>query len=81
MTKTDQSLVAEAFLNARKVTKDDVQRYCTAFADPALRGMKPETFARLLYSMAPRACADILDRIGMHPSSEPELAALQRVAR
>jgi hypothetical protein len=44
-------------------------------------GWDYETAARKFYSEQPRVTARILDRIGSWPSSDPELAALQRVFR
>lgn len=59
--------------------RDIVARYCEAFAFCCSRGMDAETFARAMRAISPITCDVILDRIGMHPSSEPELAALQRL--
>lgn len=42
-------------------------------------GLPVDAAARQFSRQYPAAFADILDRIGSWPSSEPELAALQRV--
>lgn len=66
-------------LEAARVDLDTVvARYCDAFK---ASGLDPRTFALEARSNAPTVAVAVLDVIGSWPSSEPELAALQRCAR
>jgi len=44
-----------------------------------MAGLTLDDAARLVKRELPQTAFVVMDRIGLHPSSEPELAALQRV--
>lgn len=52
-----------------------VARYCDLFKKS---GKTPAAFARFALAHYYELCHDVLNLIGCWPSSEPELAALQR---
>ena len=52
-----------------------VARYCELFRKS---GKTPANFARFALTHYAELCHDVLNLIGCWPSSEPELAALQR---
>jgi hypothetical protein len=52
-----------------------VARYCELFRKS---GKTPANFARFALAHYAELCHDVLNLIGCWPSSEPELAALQR---
>lgn len=55
-----------------------VATYCEAFA----KGHRtPIDFARYMRAIHPDLCLRVIEEIGSWPSSEPELAALQRIYR
>ncbi len=45
----------------------------------AMAGIKLEDAARMVAHEAPATALVVMDRVGLHPSSEPELLALQKV--
>jgi hypothetical protein len=55
--------------------------YCAAFKSyrEAYPSVTPKDFAALARRVAPVCCLMVLEVIGSWPSSEPELAALQRL--
>lgn len=55
-----------------------VAKYCLLFQK---RGQSPEEFARWALRHCRTLCIEVLEEIGSWPSSEPELAALQRAFR
>jgi len=54
-----------------------VAAYCLAFKES---GMSPDEWARFFRAYFPFNVLPIMEKIGSWPSSEPELAALQRIA-
>jgi hypothetical protein len=57
------------------LTMNIVARYCELFKKS---GKSPSDFADYALAHFPELCHDVLNYIGCWPSSEPELAALQR---
>jgi hypothetical protein len=57
------------------LTMNAVARYCDLFKKS---GKTPAAFARFALAHYYELCHDVLNLIGCWPSSEPELAALQR---
>lgn len=55
-----------------------VADYCKLYASS---GKTPEEFARRMLAHMPNLCLQVLEIIGSWPSSEPELAALQKAYR
>ena len=53
-----------------------VARYCGLFE---AHDLTPEAFARRMLVSSPNLCLLVMEAIGSWPSSEPELAALQRL--
>ena len=57
------------------LTMNAVARYCELFKKSS---KTPKSFAYFALAHWPELCHDVLNLIGCWPSSEPELAALQR---
>jgi hypothetical protein len=70
--------LAQVRFHYSRATGSMVARYCATFAFCASRGVDATTFARAFCRIAEADAVAILDTIGSWPSSEPELAALQR---
>lgn len=71
----EQTAEAHRILTSRLDRETAVSTYCRAFQ---ISGRSPAAFARLAQAFAPDLCLAVRETIGSWPSSEIELAALQR---